>query len=68
MGDVFPELKQHEAHIRDTIAAEETSFGKTLLHVRFLSWEMNKFFLMTLNLFVLTMSILGHMYSFSMSL
>nr|GMD56592.1 alanine--tRNA ligase [Ipomoea batatas] len=32
MGDVFPELKQHEAHIRDTIAAEETSFGKTLLH------------------------------------
>jgi len=64
MGDVFPELKQHEAHIRDTIAAEETSFGKTLLHVRFLS----KIFLMTLNLFVLTMSILGHMYSFSMSL
>ncbi|XP_031279372.1 alanine--tRNA ligase [Pistacia vera] len=31
MGDVFPELKQHEAHIRDIIAAEEASFGKTLL-------------------------------------
>ncbi|KAJ4974414.1 hypothetical protein NE237_007588 [Protea cynaroides] len=31
MGDVFPELKQHEANIRDTIAAEETSFGRTLL-------------------------------------
>lgn len=34
MGDVFPELKQHEAHIRDIIAAEEASFGKTLLKVR----------------------------------
>ncbi|KAF5749898.1 alanine--tRNA ligase [Tripterygium wilfordii] len=31
MGDVFPELKQHEAHIRDVIAEEETSFGRTLL-------------------------------------
>lgn len=31
MGDVFPELKQREAHIRDIIAAEEASFGKTLL-------------------------------------
>lgn len=31
MGDVFPELKQHEGHIRDIIAAEEASFGKTLL-------------------------------------
>ncbi|XP_042501515.1 alanine--tRNA ligase-like [Macadamia integrifolia] len=31
MGDVFPELKQHEANIRDTIAAEEISFGRTLL-------------------------------------
>lgn len=56
MGDVFPELKQHEAHIRDTIAAEEASFGKTLVHVRFLSWEMNNNFLkmkiqMTLNYF-----------------
>lgn len=30
MGDVFPELKQHERHIRDIIAAEEASFGKTL--------------------------------------
>lgn len=33
MGDVFPELKQHEAHIRDIVAAEEASFGKTLLKV-----------------------------------
>ncbi|KAJ4710420.1 Alanine--tRNA ligase [Melia azedarach] len=31
MGDVFPELKQHEAHIREIIASEEASFGKTLL-------------------------------------
>ncbi|KAL5748565.1 hypothetical protein ACOSQ2_025862 [Xanthoceras sorbifolium] len=31
MGDVFPELKQHEAHIRGIIAVEEASFGKTLL-------------------------------------
>ena len=33
MGDVFPELRQHEVHIRDIIAAEEASFGKTLLNV-----------------------------------
>ncbi|KAM3381587.1 alanine-tRNA ligase [Capsicum galapagoense] len=32
MGDVFPELKQRETHIRDIIAEEETSFGRTLLH------------------------------------
>ncbi|KAK9057059.1 hypothetical protein SSX86_024426 [Deinandra increscens subsp. villosa] len=32
MGHVFPELKQQEAHIREIIAEEETSFGKTLLH------------------------------------
>ncbi|KAK2664774.1 hypothetical protein Ddye_003348 [Dipteronia dyeriana] len=31
MSHVFPELKQHEAHIRDIIASEEASFGKTLL-------------------------------------
>ncbi|KAK9271804.1 hypothetical protein L1049_002169 [Liquidambar formosana] len=31
MGDVFPELKQHEVHIRGIIAAEEASFGRTLL-------------------------------------
>lgn len=31
MGDVFPELKQHEVHVRDIIAEEEASFGKTLL-------------------------------------
>ena len=39
MGDVFPELKQHERHIRDIIAAEEASFGKTLNKV-----SMNMFF------------------------
>lgn len=33
MSGVFPELKQHEAHIREIIAAEEASFGKTLLKV-----------------------------------
>ncbi|KAB1218051.1 Alanine--tRNA ligase [Morella rubra] len=31
MGGVFPELKQNEERIRDIIAEEETSFGKTLL-------------------------------------
>ncbi|KAI3990629.1 hypothetical protein MKX01_022929, partial [Papaver californicum] len=31
MGDVFPELKHHEVNIRNNIAEEETSFGKTLL-------------------------------------
>ncbi|KAI3810043.1 hypothetical protein L1987_19650 [Smallanthus sonchifolius] len=32
MGHVFPELKQQEAHIREIIAEEEASFGRTLLH------------------------------------
>ncbi|KAG8475364.1 hypothetical protein CXB51_032173 [Gossypium anomalum] len=31
MGDVFPELKQHEVRIGDIIAAEEASFGMTLV-------------------------------------
>lgn len=31
MSDIFPELKQHEKHIKDIIADEEASFGKTLL-------------------------------------
>ncbi|KAJ4822824.1 hypothetical protein Tsubulata_015826 [Turnera subulata] len=31
MGDVFPELKQKKEHIREVIASEEASFGKTLL-------------------------------------
>ncbi|CAN1255173.1 Alanine--tRNA ligase [Linum perenne] len=31
MGDVFPELRKNEQHIREIITAEETSFGKTLL-------------------------------------
>lgn len=33
MGDVFLELKQHEVRIGDIIAAEEASFGKTLVKV-----------------------------------
>ncbi|KAL4554823.1 hypothetical protein LXL04_037429 [Taraxacum kok-saghyz] len=32
MSHVFPELKQQEAHIREIIAEEEASFGRTLLH------------------------------------
>lgn len=39
MGDVFPELKQHERHIRDIIAAEEASFGKTLNKVTMMALE-----------------------------
>lgn len=35
MCDVFPELKQQEKHIKDIIADEEASFGKTLLKVIF---------------------------------
>ncbi|XP_024193988.1 alanine--tRNA ligase [Rosa chinensis] len=31
MGDVFPELKQHEAGIREIIKEEEEAFGKTLI-------------------------------------
>ncbi|CAI9755291.1 unnamed protein product [Fraxinus pennsylvanica] len=31
MGDVFPELKQHEIKIREIIADEEASFGRTLI-------------------------------------
>lgn len=33
MGDFFPELKQHESKIRDIIAEEEASFGRTILKV-----------------------------------
>lgn len=33
MGDIFPELRQYEVHISNTIAVEEASFGRTLLHV-----------------------------------
>ena len=33
MSDVFPKLKQHKWRIRDIIADEEESFGKTLLKV-----------------------------------
>ncbi|MED6158674.1 hypothetical protein PIB30_034918 [Stylosanthes scabra] len=31
MGDVFPELKQQEVHIRNVIKEEEESFGRTLI-------------------------------------
>uniref|UniRef100_I1LPK4 Alanine--tRNA ligase n=1 Tax=Glycine max TaxID=3847 RepID=I1LPK4_SOYBN len=31
MGDVFPELKQQETHIRNVIEEEEESFGRTLI-------------------------------------
>ncbi|PIN00725.1 Alanyl-tRNA synthetase [Handroanthus impetiginosus] len=31
MGDVFPELKEHAIKIREIIADEETSFGRTLI-------------------------------------
>ncbi|KAL6501032.1 hypothetical protein OROHE_025229 [Orobanche hederae] len=31
MGDVFPELKEHTLKIREIIADEETSFGRTLV-------------------------------------
>lgn len=30
MGSIFPELKQHEAKIKDIIAEEEASFERTL--------------------------------------
>lgn len=34
MGDVFPELRQHEVHIKDIIKEEEESFGRTLVKVK----------------------------------
>lgn len=33
MGDVFPELKEHSVKIREIIADEEASFGRTLTKV-----------------------------------
>ncbi|KAL6959172.1 alanine--tRNA ligase [Sarracenia purpurea var. burkii] len=39
MGDVFPELRQHEVHIREVVAGEEASFGKTLLNDAFILWD-----------------------------
>ncbi|KAG1327523.1 putative Alanine--tRNA ligase [Cocos nucifera] len=39
MGDVFPELKQYEAKIKEIIAEEETSFGKTLVKDAFILWD-----------------------------
>jgi alanyl-tRNA synthetase len=34
LGDVFPELKQQQEHIRHVIQEEEESFGRTLVKVR----------------------------------
>ncbi|CAJ1933811.1 unnamed protein product [Sphenostylis stenocarpa] len=50
MGDVFPELKQQETHIRNVIEEEEESFGRTLIkgiekfetavrHEAFILWD-----------------------------
>jgi alanyl-tRNA synthetase len=33
MGNTFPELKQHEEKIKEIIAEEELSFGRTLIKV-----------------------------------
>lgn len=41
MGDIFPELKLHEMNIRDIIAAEETSFGRTLVKVIMMKFGMH---------------------------
>ncbi|KHN32273.1 Alanine--tRNA ligase, partial [Glycine soja] len=39
MGDVFPELKQQETHIRNIIEEEEESFGRTLIKEAFVLWD-----------------------------
>jgi alanyl-tRNA synthetase len=39
LGDVFPELKQQEVHIRNVIQEEEESFGRTLVKVRLGMYE-----------------------------
>ncbi|KAG8390518.1 hypothetical protein BUALT_Bualt01G0091700 [Buddleja alternifolia] len=39
MGDVFPELKEHSIKIREIIADEETSFGRTLIKDAFDLWD-----------------------------
>jgi len=39
LGDVFPELKQQEVHIRNVIQEEEESFGRTLVKVRIDTFE-----------------------------
>ncbi|PNY06046.1 alanyl-tRNA synthetase [Trifolium pratense] len=39
LGDVFPELKQQEVHIRNVIKEEEESFGRTLVKVAFELWD-----------------------------
>lgn len=41
LGDVFPELKQQEVHIRNVIQEEEESFGRTLVKVRIDMYEYN---------------------------
>lgn len=44
MGDVFPELKQHEIKIREIIADEEASFGRTLIKVCEIPFSLFHFF------------------------
>ncbi|KAH6771027.1 Alanyl-tRNA synthetase [Perilla frutescens var. hirtella] len=39
MGDVFPELKEHAVKIREIIADEEASFGRTLTKDAFDLWD-----------------------------
>ncbi|KAG1363731.1 Alanine--tRNA ligase [Cocos nucifera] len=39
MGDVFPELKQYETKIKEIIAEEEASFGRTLAKDAFILWD-----------------------------
>ena len=44
MGDTFPELKQHEAKIKEIIAEEEASFERTLDRVWFIMIYRSKFY------------------------
>ena len=44
MGDTFPELKQHEAKIKDIIAEEEASFERTLDRVWLIEIFPSKFY------------------------
>lgn len=55
MGDVFPELIQHEMRIREIIAEEEASFGKTLLKVTMsvIYWWLHYFYIDNFLLFTM---------------
>ena len=41
MGDVFPELRQHQVLIKDVIKEEEESFGRTSIKVRIIMCGLN---------------------------